>query len=137
MKKIAVLGFLLIGIFLFSGCSTTTNSEGNEQDIEVTTSASVSENTGKWVEKELNTVGMEIDTLSESTLSEPTKTSWSDVSLTLKKDLEKEQISDSLKAKLSTFKQELEKDIGNADAPTKKQLESINTTLAGVLEKLN
>ncbi|MBP2100204.1 hypothetical protein [Enterococcus rivorum] len=133
MKKSLLKFFLIMPVlFLFVACSPDKSTSTVNYDTK--SGASVTESTGKWVQKELDTVAQQ---MSDSSMPATIKTTWDDLSSVISTDMKKEQISDQLRSGLKGFQTDLETEIANASGDVKTQLETIKTEIDGILAKVN
>lgn len=133
MKKSLLKFFLIMPVlFLFVACSPDKSTSTVKYDTK--SGASVTESTGKWVQKELDTVAQQ---MSDSSMPATIKTTWDDLSSVISTDMEKKQISDQLRTGLKGFQTDLKAEIANASGDVKTQLETIKTEIDGILAKVN
>lgn len=135
MKKITTVGILaLISIFI-SGCTDAI--KVNQGKSEVISSASISEESGKHIAKELEEVQINVSEIPENKLSNEAEKKWNELTKTIEQDINNEQISEKLKDELDDFEKEIKKDTLQAKGDVKKKLESIDLKIIDILSKLN
>lgn len=130
-KNIATILIVPLTFFVFAACSpdqTTTTPD-------TTSGASISESTGKWVQKELDQLAQQI---SDDSIPNAVKKNWTNLTSTIKTDMKNKQISDQLKTGLKELQTVLETETSHSTNPTvKAQLGEIKTGIDAILSKID